>query len=147
MLAKGPHFPPPETQQLICLFVLFSFYVLHPEGACGRFYKRNRPPPLRASHNKRNPPPPACAVRMSRGMGPPYKVKERSKETKRNEMRRGLDGDVLQARAPPSPLLLCLPYYPFVHFLRMSLVLIHSPIHIASDAGQLQESQQPAFPS
>jgi hypothetical protein len=58
------------------------------------FYKRNRPPPLRASHNKRNPPPPACAVRMSRGMGPPYKVKERSKETKRNEMIRGLDGDV-----------------------------------------------------
>jgi hypothetical protein len=81
------------------------------------------------------------------GYGSPLQSLNESKETKRTKKNEAWMVTVLQARAPPSHLLLCIPNYPLVHFFRMSLVLIHSPFHKSSNAGQLQESKEPAFPS
>jgi hypothetical protein len=52
-------------------FVCFILVVrpLPPRGMWTTEDKRNRPPPLRASHNKINAPPPSSAVRKFRGMG------------------------------------------------------------------------------
>jgi hypothetical protein len=74
----------------VCLFCLFysRFTSPTPKGYVD-YYKRNRPRPLRTSHNKRNPPPPACAVRISRCMGPPYKSTKEVRNTKKK-----LSGDV-----------------------------------------------------
>jgi hypothetical protein len=102
------------------LFVCFIL-VLRPPPRRGMWTtedKRNRPPPLRASHNKRNPPLPACAVRKSRGMGPPYKGKKQNK-TKKSRWWLWWQ---LQARVPPCLLLLRLPHYPLIHSFCVSLV-------------------------
>jgi hypothetical protein len=70
-----------SQMRLVCLFYS-RFMSSTPKGYVD-YYKRNRPPPLRTSHNKRNPPPPACAVRISRGMGPPYKSTKEVRKRKR----------------------------------------------------------------
>jgi hypothetical protein len=69
----------------VCLlFVLFSFYVLHPEGVCGLLQKKPAAAPAYKPQQKKSPAPSVRCAHFS-GYGSPLQINERSKETKKGK--------------------------------------------------------------
>jgi hypothetical protein len=68
-MAKSEH-----TYYLICLFVLFSFYVLHPEGVCRLRQKKPAATPTCKPQQKKSPAPSVRCAQIS-GYGSPLQRK------------------------------------------------------------------------
>jgi hypothetical protein len=66
------------------LFVLFSFYVLHPEGVCGLLQKKPAAAPAYKPQQKKIPAPSVRCAHFS-GYASPLQINERSKETKKRK--------------------------------------------------------------
>jgi hypothetical protein len=83
--------------------------ILHPEGVWGLLKPKEtgRRPCMQAT--RKDIPRSQHALCANLGVWVPLS-KLKKEIWKRKETKRGLDGDVLQARAAPNPLLLCLPY-------------------------------------
>jgi hypothetical protein len=81
-------------EDAVCLFVVFSFYVLHPEGVCGLFTKETGRRPCVRATTKEIPRPQGALCAILGVCHPLTKLKK--KVRKRNETKRGLDGDVLR---------------------------------------------------
>jgi hypothetical protein len=69
---------------LLFLFVLFSFFVLHPEGVCGLFTKETGRRPCVQATTKEIPRPQRALCAFLGVWVPLTKSNERSSETKRN---------------------------------------------------------------
>jgi hypothetical protein len=86
---NGFKFTPPHRWLLqqascrSCLFVLFSFYVLHPEGVCGLLQKKPAAAPAYKPQQKKYPTPSVRSAHFS-GYGSPLQIltKEVRKRTK-----------------------------------------------------------------